>query len=80
MFEHVDAYAGDPILGLVETFKKDPRDNVKVNLGIGIYYDDQGRLPLLPSVIQAETAPLPADGRFGGVSHRNSKSIVWREL
>ena len=56
MFEHVDAYAGDPILGLVETFKKDPRDNVKVNLGIGIYYDDQGRLPLLPSVIKAETA------------------------
>ena len=55
MFEHVDAYAGDPILGLVETFKKDPRDNVKVNLGIGIYYDDQGRLPLLPSVIKAET-------------------------
>ena len=56
MFEHVDAYAGDPILGLVETFKKDPRDNVKVNLGIGIYYDDQGRLPLLPSVVKAETA------------------------
>ncbi len=55
MFEHVDAYAGDPILGLVETFKKDPRDDIKVNLGIGIYYDDQGRLPLLPSVIQAET-------------------------
>ena len=55
MIEHVDAYAGDPILGLVETFKKDPRDNVKVNLGIGIYYDDQGRLPLLPSVIKAET-------------------------
>lgn len=55
MFEHVDAYAGDPILGLVETFKKDPRDTIKVNLGIGIYYDDQGRLPLLPSVIKAET-------------------------
>ncbi|MBS1174716.1 MAG: tyrB [Burkholderiaceae bacterium] len=56
MFEHVDAYAGDPILGLVETFKKDPRDSIKVNLGIGIYYDDQGRLPLLPSVVKAETA------------------------
>ena len=26
MFEHVDAYAGDPILSLVETFKKDPRN------------------------------------------------------
>lgn len=55
MFEHVEAYAGDPILSLVETFKKDPRNDVKVNLGIGIYYDDQGNLPLLPSVIKAES-------------------------
>lgn len=55
MFEHVEAYAGDPILSLVETFKADPRNDIKVNLGIGIYYDDEGRLPLLPSVVQAET-------------------------
>ena len=55
MFAHVDAYAGDPILSLVETFKKDPR-NTKVNLGIGIYYDDAGKIPLLPSVVKAETA------------------------
>lgn len=54
MFAHVDAYAGDPILSLVETFKKDPRET-KVNLGIGIYYDDSGRIPLLPSVVKAET-------------------------
>ena len=55
MFQHIEYYAGDPILSLVETFKKDPRET-KVNLGIGIYYDDQGRLPLLPSVVKAETA------------------------
>ena len=54
MFEHVEAYAGDPILSLVETFKKDPRAT-KVNLGIGIYYDDAGNIPLLPSVVKAET-------------------------
>ena len=52
MFEHVDAYAGDPILTLVETFHKDTREQ-KVNLGIGLYYDEQGRIPLLPSVQQA---------------------------
>ena len=62
MFEHVDAYAGDPILTLVETFHKDTREQ-KVNLGIGLYYDEQGRIPLLASVQQAEAqraaAPAP---------------------
>lgn len=54
MFEHVDVYPGDPILGLVDTFKKDPRAE-KVNLGIGLYYDENGIIPLLPSVVKAET-------------------------
>jgi len=55
MFEHVDIYAGDPILSLVETFKNDPRSQ-KVNLSIGIYYDEDGRIPVLHSVEQAEHA------------------------
>lgn len=55
MFEHVDIYAGDPILSLVETFKNDPRSQ-KVNLSIGIYYDEDGRIPVLHSVEQAEQA------------------------
>ncbi|TDR30498.1 aromatic amino acid transaminase [Hydromonas duriensis] len=54
MFEHVDVYPGDPILGLVDTFKKDPRAE-KVNLGIGLYYDENGNIPLLPSVVKAES-------------------------
>ncbi len=54
MFEHVDVYPGDPILSLVDTFKKDPRAE-KVNLGIGLYYDENGIIPLLPSVVKAET-------------------------
>jgi len=62
MFQHVDAYPGDPILTLVETFHKDPR-TTKVNLGIGLYYDEDGRVPLLDSVIAAEAVcnakPLP---------------------
>ncbi|WP_233859714.1 amino acid aminotransferase [Paraburkholderia sp. HD33-4] len=53
MFEHIDAYAGDPILTLNENFAKDPR-NDKVNLSIGIYYDDQGRLPVMQAVREAE--------------------------
>ncbi|WP_159566277.1 aromatic amino acid transaminase [Budvicia diplopodorum] len=53
MFEHVNAYGGDPILSLMEDFGKDPRDN-KVNLSIGLYYDEQGRIPILKSVAEAK--------------------------
>ncbi|MGF6839123.1 aromatic-amino-acid transaminase [Paraburkholderia youngii] len=53
MFEHIDAYAGDPILTLNENFAQDSREH-KVNLSIGIYYDDQGRLPVMQAVREAE--------------------------
>ena len=53
MFQNVDAYAGDPILSLMETFKQDPRTN-KVNLSIGLYYDEQGIIPQLKAVAAAE--------------------------
>jgi aromatic-amino-acid transaminase len=61
MFEHVDAYAGDPILTLNETFGKDPRPN-KINLSIGIYFDDAGKLPVMNAVRTAETAMLQTIG------------------
>ncbi|SAL83904.1 aromatic amino acid aminotransferase [Caballeronia arvi] len=57
MFEHIDAYPGDPILTLNEDFAKDPRDD-KVNLSIGIYYDDEGRLPVMRAVREAEAQLL----------------------
>ena len=53
MFQHVEFYPGDPILGLVETFNNDNRAE-KVNLGIGIYFDANGKLPVLGSVREAE--------------------------
>ncbi|MDO1510309.1 MULTISPECIES: amino acid aminotransferase [unclassified Neisseria] len=53
MFQHVAFYPGDPILSLVETFNNDPRTH-KVNLSIGIYFDENGKLPVLDSVRQAE--------------------------
>ena len=61
MFEHVDAYAGDPILSLNEAFQKDPRAG-KINLSIGIYFDDDGRIPLLPSVRAAELKVVAESG------------------
>lgn len=60
----------DPILGLTETFNADKNPR-KVNLGVGVYYDDDGRVPLLECVRRAErmlleqAAPrnyLPIDG------------------
>ena len=61
MFEHIDAYPGDPILTLNENFQKDPRET-KVNLSIGIYFDDEGRLPVMGAVRQAEAALLAEAG------------------
>jgi aromatic-amino-acid transaminase len=53
MFQHVEPFAGDPILSLNEDFQKDPRPG-KINLSIGIYFDDAGRIPVLDSVRRAE--------------------------
>lgn len=53
MFQHLTAYAGDPILSLVEAFQNDSNPN-KVNLGIGIYLDETGQLFLPDSVRQAQ--------------------------
>ena len=64
MFEHVQPYAGDPIFALVDAFNADPRP-AKVNLSIGIYFDEQGRLPVLPSVMQAEARILAGAGPKG---------------
>ena len=57
MFGHLEPYAGDPILGLNEAFQKDPRAD-KVNLSIGIYFDDAGRIPVLDCVRRAEAQML----------------------
>jgi aromatic-amino-acid transaminase len=60
----------DPILGVTEAFNADPSPN-KVNLGVGVYYDDNGKIPLLECVRRAErllleSSPprgyLPIDG------------------
>lgn len=53
MFQKVDAYAGDPILSLMERFKDDSRHD-KVNLSIGLYYNEDGIIPQLKPVAEAE--------------------------
>lgn len=74
MFEHVTPYAGDPILGLMDKFANDPRTDIKVNLGVGVYYTEDGKLPVLECVKTAEgqianppkpRGYLPMDGLAG---------------
>ena len=61
MFQHLEPYAGDPILSLNEAFHADPRAH-KVNLSIGIYFDDDGGIPVLDCVHAAEAQMLAASG------------------
>ena len=53
LFASVDMAPRDPILGLNEQFQADPNPN-KVNLGVGVYTDENGKLPLLACVKEAE--------------------------
>jgi aromatic-amino-acid transaminase len=57
IFSHVVLAPADPILGLTDTFKADPRQD-KVNLGVGIYKDEAGQTPVLSSVKKAEALLL----------------------
>jgi len=52
-FANVELVPGDPILGLTEAYNADSRPT-KVNLGVGIYYDESGRIPLLRAVNRIE--------------------------
>lgn len=70
IFAGMEFASRDPVLGLNETFIADRR-NDKINLGIGVYYNAKGKLPILRAVSQAESyitssssshAYLPIDG------------------
>jgi len=74
MWQKVEAAPADSILGLTEAFKKDENPK-KVNLGVGVYKDEQGNTPILPSVKAAEKLilereksksylPIPGDPVF----------------
>jgi aromatic-amino-acid transaminase len=70
LFASVELAPRDPILGMTEAFNADPNP-AKVNLGVGVYFDENGKLPILRCVLAAEKqlaeAPkpkgyLPIDG------------------
>jgi aspartate aminotransferase len=66
MLERLDRLPPDPILGLMAAFRAD-NDPHKVDLGVGVYRDDQGDTPILKAVRQAEQAVL---------ARQNTKSYV----
>jgi len=59
LFSAVELAPRDPILGLNEQYNADARAD-KVNLGVGVYYDDQGRVPLLRCVHEVELERVQA--------------------
>jgi aspartate aminotransferase/aromatic-amino-acid transaminase len=75
MWKEIEAAPADAILGLTEAFKKD-ENPLKVNLGVGVYKDDQGTTPILNCIKQAERRmveeqatkgylPIPGDAAYG---------------
>ncbi len=64
LFSAVEMAPRDPILGLNEAFHADTRPN-KVNLGVGVYYNEEGRIPLLRAVAEAEQARIAAHAPRG---------------
>jgi len=59
IFAAVEMAPRDPILGLNESFNADTR-STKVNLGVGVYFDDNGKIPLLGAVKAAEESRVKA--------------------
>lgn len=64
LFASVELAPRDPILGLNEQYNTDTRTQ-KVNLGVGVYYNDEGRIPLLKAVRKAEVARIEAAAARG---------------
>jgi len=64
LFTAVELAPRDPILGLNEQFASDTHPD-KVNLGVGVYFDENGKLPLLRCVQAAERAMLEQPGARG---------------
>jgi aromatic-amino-acid transaminase len=64
LFSAVELAPRDPILGLIEQFNADLNPH-KVNLGVGVYYDENGKLPLLRCVAQAEARMMASPSARG---------------
>ena len=64
LFSRVEMLPRDPILGMTEAYNADTNPN-KANLSVGVYFDDNGKLPLLECVKRAEKEMLDASSPRG---------------
>ena len=62
MFQHIPPYAGDPILSLMEQFNADTREG-KVNLSIGLYYNEDSIVPQLDTIMEAQKRIEPKQNK-----------------
>ena len=81
MFENIVAAPADPILGLNDAFKSDDRVS-KVNLGVGVFKDEQGTTPILATVKEAEKRLLETETSKGylSISGLEEYGVAVREL
>ena len=84
LFQSVELAPRDPILGMTEQFNADTRPG-KVNLAVGVYYDDNGKIPLLDAVRKAEIARAEAATARGylpieGIAGYNKAAGVKRDF
>lgn len=64
LFSAIELAPRDPILGLNEAFNADPRTD-KVNLGVGVYFNEAGKIPLMKAVATAEQLHQQAQAARG---------------
>lgn len=64
LFAHLTPQALDPIMAGFQAFNADPREG-KINLGVGMYYDEDGRIPVLDVVRTAEAMVAPQIASWG---------------
>ena len=77
LFATVEMAPRDPILGLNEAFNADTNPD-KVNLGVGVYFGDDGKIPLLAAVKPA-AARLPAHRGHARLQRRRAEPAVRQE-
>jgi aspartate/tyrosine/aromatic aminotransferase len=78
LFAELPTPPQDPILGLAQRFEQDPSDT-KVDLGIGVYKDERGEVPILRSVKQAEawlTAHQRSKSYLSSIGNPNFNRLV----
>ncbi len=81
MFETLQALNADPILGLMAEFRGDSREQ-KIDLGVGIYRDQEGNTPIMYSVAEAEKRRIATETTKAYIGPAGSDSFneLTREL